>query len=207
MTDSTSVKRGPYKRSAKRRAAIAGAVLAIVDEQGHESVTTALVAERSDTNEATVMYHFPTKEHLLVAALQLADELEADSSGATADQPHFDLASFAQAEPESEPRQRLLMMLRGQSATHGSPSEAFFRQRTSRAIEIFTRIIRQRQVTGEAHAAIDPEQAAAQFIAMWEGLALMTLLSPDFDGPAALIAGFERVTGRPLGCGETAAGR
>ena len=61
-------KRGPYAPSLRRKAEIAEAVLEIVDELGPDAVTVALVAERVRSNDATVLYHFPTKDHLLAVS-------------------------------------------------------------------------------------------------------------------------------------------
>ena len=74
MSAAPARRRGTYQRSRERREQITLAVLEIVDELGHDGVTTALVATRSDTPEATVLYHFPTKEHLLVGALERTDD-------------------------------------------------------------------------------------------------------------------------------------
>ena len=67
-------KRGPYARTLVRRRHIAAVVLQLVDEIGPESLTTNQVAERSKTPETTLLYHFPSRDDLLVAALELADE-------------------------------------------------------------------------------------------------------------------------------------
>src|SRR5262245_41863829 len=67
--------RGRYSRTAGRRLEIAQAVLDLVLDVGHARVTTAEVARRAGTSEATVLYHFPTKDHLLIAALDRDQEL------------------------------------------------------------------------------------------------------------------------------------
>jgi len=188
-------KRGPYAPSRRRREQIAQAVLDIVDELGHERVTTALVAERSGTPEATVLYHFPTKDHLLIAALELVDQRLAEETGALSESPAFDIEAFRDSTSETEPRMRLQMAIRGQAGTRGHPAAEFYRHRLEQGIEIFTRVIRRRQQEGLAHPGIDPVDAARQFYALWDGLGEMALLGMEFDQTQALIDGFRRITG------------
>ncbi|NTW42822.1 MAG: TetR family transcriptional regulator, partial [Cellulomonadaceae bacterium] len=76
MTTAARKERGPYARTALRREQIARASLEIVVELGHENLTTAEVARRAGSSEATALYHFPSKDHLLVAALEHQDQLD-----------------------------------------------------------------------------------------------------------------------------------
>ena len=195
MSAVSAGKRGQYARSKERRDRITQSVLGIVDELGYERVTTSLVAERSHINEATVLYHFPTKDHLLVAACEYADELMAEATGAATGDPVFDLQDFVRAPQDSEARHRLLVMLRGQSATMNHPARDYFRRRTLRTIAIFTTVISHRQEAGLAHPGIDAADAARQFIALWDGLGGMSLLDLDLDVESALLDGFRRLTG------------
>ena len=70
--------RGQGAKTPERRAAIARAALDIVTEVGHRALTTAEVAARAGLSERAMLYHFPTRDHLLVAALELADADRAD---------------------------------------------------------------------------------------------------------------------------------
>lgn len=195
---SSSTKRGPYARSQQRRQEIAEAVLGLVDEVGHESVTTALVSKRSKTNEATVLYHFPSRDHLLVAALERADELTAELTHAEDPDVTLDLDSLrASADPANtnERRLRLSEMLKGQAATPDHPAEAYFLRRNRRAAEIYTRLIARRQAEGLAHPGLDPRQVALQMLALWEGLTSMWVLDRSVDVPSALLDGVRRLSG------------
>ncbi|MGH1523759.1 TetR/AcrR family transcriptional regulator [Leifsonia sp. L25] len=205
----TGAKRGPYARSRQRREDVANAVLELIDELGHEGVTTTLVAERSGISEATVLYHFPTKDHLLVAALQRADELTAAESGVanvfsgTVDPDpdgleHFEDMLAASRGIDTSPRARLLYMLRGQAATPGHPAAEYFEQRDAEAIGIFAKLIGARQEIGLVHPKVDPRDAATQFIAMWNGLGAMAYLHVDFDVNRLVLAGLRLLLGEQL---------
>ncbi|PHP53540.1 TetR/AcrR family transcriptional regulator [Actinomyces ruminis] len=82
--------RGPYAKTAAKREAIARAAYEVVQEVGHEHLTTAAVAQRAGMAERTMLYHFPSRDHLLVAALDHFDEV-VQGPGA--------LASFREREP------------------------------------------------------------------------------------------------------------
>ncbi|MEU5883046.1 lipase family protein [Spirillospora sp. NPDC047279] len=106
-------------------------MLDIVVEKGHRGVTTAEVAERAGTREPTVLYHFPSKDHLLVAALRRSDEEQAaaDSGGdADADLPAR-LRAFADSVTRRAGVLRLYAALAGEATTPGHPAQEYFAQR------------------------------------------------------------------------------
>jgi AcrR family transcriptional regulator len=199
MTQATTVKRGPYARSHQRRQTISQAVLALIDEVGHDGVTTALVSERSRTNEATVLYHYPTKDHLLVAALERADEVKAGATGAEDPDIRLDPAVLRETANleilENERRVRLYQMMRGQAATPGHPAAEYFTRRNVHAVAIYTRLIKRRQADGLAHPSLDPRLVAQQFLALWEGLGNLSLHDPSLDVGSALVDGLRRLSG------------
>ncbi|MFJ8951439.1 MULTISPECIES: TetR/AcrR family transcriptional regulator [unclassified Streptomyces] len=195
-----SRKRGPYQRSHERRERIALAVLQLVDDFGHEGVTTALVAAGSDSSEPTVMYHFPTKDHLLIAALDRMDDLDADLSGVDDGRATLDLDTVrdvANASVTAQDRRlRLFVMLRGQAATPGHPAAEYFARRTERALTIWSDLIEKRQRAGLAHPGLDPRDTARQILALWDGLILAHFSEREFDCGQALVDGIRRLTGQ-----------
>src|SRR5438067_7321557 len=172
MVNAVAQKRGPYAPSRRRREQIAEAVLALVDEVGHDAITAALVAERAGASEATVHYHFASKDHLLVAALEHADRVSSQKTQEAAE-PDFDPEVIREIGGGIDNRSRLLVMLHGQVGTPGHPAGDYSRHRKEQAGDSFSRIIRRRQREGIALPNLDPERTARQFYAMWEGLFLM----------------------------------
>ncbi|ROS74651.1 TetR family transcriptional regulator [Curtobacterium sp. PhB130] len=202
-TEGTRNKRGPYARSQQRRETIARAVLDIVDELGHEKVTTALVAERSGTNEATLLYHFPTKDHLVIAALEFSDSLAAHrdpTTGASALATDLDLDGLrevANARTQTElHRRRLYQVIKGQAVSEDHPAAEYIAHRTAAAIELWTAVVEQQQRSGLAHPSLDPAAVGRQVFALWEGLATMNAVDPDLDIGEMLLDGIRRLTGR-----------
>ncbi|GAA3194163.1 TetR/AcrR family transcriptional regulator [Actinocorallia longicatena] len=196
-TPARSRQRGPYARSAERREAIAAAVLEIVVEKGHRGVTTAEVAERAGAREPTVLYHFPSKDHLLVAALRRSDEeqAEADDGGDSDAGLPERLRAFADSVTRRAGVLRLYAALAGEATTPGHPAQEYFAQRYAATVARHARMIERRQEAGLAPPGLDPVQVARQFLATWDGLQLQWLADPSFDLGEVLVAAFRRLTG------------
>src|SRR6478736_4425147 len=64
-----ATKRGTYRRTEETRATIIAVAWQVMLERGFYGMSIALVAEKSDMTRAGLMYHFPTKEHLLVGVM------------------------------------------------------------------------------------------------------------------------------------------
>jgi AcrR family transcriptional regulator len=194
-----SPKRGRYARSYQRREQIAGAVLDLVDELGHEGVTTALVASRAGISEPTVLYHFPTKDHLLVAALERADDIDAGRAGADIENQALDLGALREAAnselADHERRVRLLAMLAGLAATPDHPAAGYLARRQKRAVAVFATLIAQRQRMGVAHPGLDPLDVARQVVGLRHGLVSQWLQDQTIDVGMMLADGFRRLAG------------
>jgi DNA-binding transcriptional regulator YbjK len=65
---------GRRRRGEQRRSALLGATLAVVERDGVAGVSHRAVAAEADVSLASITYHFPTLDALLVAALQSAAE-------------------------------------------------------------------------------------------------------------------------------------
>jgi AcrR family transcriptional regulator len=196
--ETLSRKRGPYARTLVRRRHISAAVLQLVDEVGPEALTTSQVAERSKTPETTVLYHFPSRDDLLVAALELADEQGA-AEGHVDDpdlrlDPHM-LAKQYRATSPDDPRFRLSRLVRGLAATPGTSAADYIGRRTARQVEIFARMFDQRKLDGLAHPDVDSVDLARQTIALWEGLATVFANDPEADGGRLLEDAVRRLSG------------
>ncbi|WP_165759602.1 TetR/AcrR family transcriptional regulator [Rathayibacter oskolensis] len=200
MTTSAPTKRGPYASTQKRRATIIAAVVALVDELGHEGVTTALVSQRSGVSETTVLYHFPSKDHLLVAALAAIEEQAAAESHVDLDETVIDARSFRHlpAPEATDPRFRLMTAMKGWAASPDHPASEYFAGRNARMVEVFTRLVEHSQRTGLAHPAADPRVTALQVIAVWDGLSQLWVSDPSFDLGAAVEDAIRRLTGQNL---------
>lgn len=201
MSTTTPPKRGVQARTRRRREQIANAVLEIVDTAGYEAVTTAGVATQAQMSEPTVLYHFPTKDHLLVAALDRAEELAAEGLNIDSPDVWLDLDQLRQVAVrvrQDDQRTRLYLMLRGQAMVPAHPAAEYLRERDRRVREIYAHLIRQRQAAGLAHPGVDPDLAAVQMLALYDGLTALWMQTPDFDIGEALVAGLRRLLGENI---------
>lgn len=192
--------RGPYAKTAEKRSAIGAAALSVVLESGHRALTTSAVASRAGISERTMLYHFPTRDHLLVAALEKSDEIV----GTLPENSEELFAQGLQAVPRlvlggvggDAEVMRLYNALRSESDNPDHPAHAFFRARYARNLELFTQLVSQQQAAGLAHPDLDALQVARQLHAVWSGLQSLWAVDPSFDLLEDLEDAFRRLTGQ-----------
>jgi len=185
--------RGPYARTETRRREIAEATLAIVTERGHKAVTALEVAEKAGLSEPGVLYHFPTKESLLIAALELFDDLEID--------PLENGGAYAEAGRQAHDGVRRTNFVRlysemsGEAPNPQHPAHDFFRQRWERSNAVLADDLRRLRDAGLVQPDLDLDATARRIHAAWEGLQLQWLVSPKFDIRADLEQVMSSLTG------------
>lgn len=174
--------------------AIADAALALVMERGHRSLTTLAVANRAGISEPGLLYHYPSKEALLVAALERFDEQQ--------------LSQLAPGEAiESAPERAALGVRRtnivhlytallGEASEPAHPAHDYFKQRWRVGREIPANDIVLLQERGEIDPAVSPERAAIWILAAWDGLQSHWLVDPCFDIDVELRMLIDVVLGR-----------
>lgn len=201
VTATTRGKRGPYAKSAETQATIARAALDIVREKGHRALTTAEVSERAGVSEATRFYHFPTRDHLLVAAMEAA---ESDNeaymmAAAPAEVRTMDEvpALLARRGMTNVNELRLFNSLSGEAPDPEHPAHDFLVRHNERALRAYEQGIRQRVADGLAHPDLDPESVARQMIGVWNGLQSQWLTNPTFDLADEIVQAWRRLTGQP----------
>ncbi|MGV2984378.1 TetR/AcrR family transcriptional regulator [Microbacterium sp. AGC85] len=179
-------KRGPYAKTLQRRASIGAAALQLINERGDARVGFAEVADVAGVSEATVAYHFPTRDHVLVAALEEADEVnrrvfeEADMQNMDVAEVVSMLATTSAGHPQ---RMRLYTSQAANAADPDHPAHAWFAKHQKGTRDYFAWVLRRDQAAGRAHEDVDPEQFARQMIALWDGLQMQKLSDPSLDLP------------------------
>lgn len=195
-----STPRKRYARTAETRATIARAALDVVYEKGHAALTTAEVAQRAGVSETARFYHFPTRDHLLVAALELADAETADEYDTAQDAVEADLGgTLGRIARTAMGRNRAVVLLftalgaQAPDPTH--PAHNYFKAHTASSVATFARIVRERQIEGRALPDLDPVAVARQLVGVWRGLQSQWLVEPDFDLADEVRGAFRRLTG------------
>lgn len=199
--------RGPYAKSAERKATVAQAAFDVVMEVGHDALTTAAVAKRAGMSERTMLYHFPTRDHLLVAALELADEKTADSviatyaaAGAMPKHEWLELMmqQMTALSVTEDKRTRLHVHLAAQAQSPDHPAREYFERNYARAVRGVAEQISMRQEVGLAHPDKDPITVARRVVGAWDGLQAQWLVTQDFDLPAEILGTFRDLTGQSV---------
>jgi AcrR family transcriptional regulator len=194
--------RGPYAKTAAKRAAIAAAAHAVVLERGHRGLTTAEVAQRAGVSERAMLYHFPSREHLLVAAIETADEATLSATrwlAGTPEEEHLDTLPVVVARDGPE-RTRVIALfshLAAAAQDPGHPAREYLLRHNAGSVAALAQLVRRRQELGFAHPDIDAESAARHLLAVWGGLQNQWLVDPAFDLAVELQQAFRRLTGQP----------
>jgi len=188
--------RGPYAKTAQRLADITDAALALVIERGHATITTADVAERAGLTEATVLYHFPTKDHIFVSVLGLKESRDvSDLPGEMLDgDPGPAIGKQAEINVSHANTLRLFVAMAAEACNPQHPAHGWFLQHRSGAREAFSAVLRQQQAVGRAHPDIEPDRFARQMVAIWDGLQSQWLIDPSFDLAEEVTAAFDTLT-------------
>jgi AcrR family transcriptional regulator len=173
-------------------------VLGLVIEQGHDAVTVAEVARRAGLTEATVRYHFPTRDHLLISALAQADAEDSYLLVARAASTGRDLAEdlrLVVEAPVGHPnRMRLFTIEAANAVDPAHPAHSWFTARNQAVKLQLAQTLRELQAADQAHPEIDPDRFARQMVAIWDGLQTQWLIDPDFDLGAEVAAAFRSLT-------------
>ncbi len=193
--------RGRYAKTAETRATLARAALEIVYEKGHAALTTAEVAQRAGVSETTRFYHFPTRDHLLVAALELADhDSEARYSLSREREDAGWNTVFGAIARDGMGRNRAVLLLftalSAEAPNPDHPAHDYFKRHNAGNVRAFAEGIRRRQAQGLAHPDLDPDAVARQLQGIWRGLQSQWLVEPSFDLADEVQQAFRMLSGQ-----------
>ncbi|MPV49209.1 MULTISPECIES: TetR/AcrR family transcriptional regulator [unclassified Pseudactinotalea] len=178
----TGRRRGPYAKSAERRRSIVDAAFDVFAARGYHGGSLQEVADRVGMSQTSLLHHFPTKRHLLVAVLDRRDEI--DGERLPEEEAHdFPSALVRRARiNEATPSLiELYSVLCGEAMTEGHPARDYFTARFAGLRTAYADQLRELRDQGRLRSGTDPERAAATIIAMWDGLQDQWLLDPAID--------------------------
>lgn len=170
--------RGPYAKTAERRRQIAQAAFEVFGSRGYRGGTVQDVADRVGMSQTSVLHHFPTKEALLVAALQHRDAITDDSPGMGE---RFADSVVQQAECNEGVAGliELYAVLCGESTTEGHPARQYFQERFERLRGEYSAEFEYMESIGRLRPGVDPRTAGATLLALWDGIQVQWLLGGD----------------------------
>jgi AcrR family transcriptional regulator len=189
----TSGPRGGYAKGRERRDAILVAANEVFATRGFRGASLATIAKRVGVSEPGLLHHFASKEELLLELLTLRDQHD-DERIVQAFDAHAHvldvLLELCRQNAERPGIVRLFTILAAESVDPDHPAHAWFvdRYRDRRAQLAEQLAIEQRE--GTVATDVDAEKAAAQILAMFDGLQIQWLLDPDATDMVALFGDF-----------------
>jgi AcrR family transcriptional regulator len=175
--------RGQAKRGAERRDAIIDAAMAVFSERGFRGGALAAVAEKVDVSPAGILYHFGSKEELLLAVLA-----ERDRRVTQAPMLHPDLRGMAglrasvRFAEQSEVEHNLTALhtvLQVESLEPDAVTRDYFLFRSRFLRAAVAELLRQGKEDGDVREDVDCATKAVEVVAFLEGAALVWLLDPE----------------------------
>lgn len=180
----TAVKRGPYAKTKARRESIVQAAHQVFAAHGFHGGSLQDVADKVGMSQSSLLHHFPSKNELLFAVLDLRDESRPEGMVLSADGSEaldflervFVQASFNESIPGVI---ELYTVLCAESLTEGHPGSEYFAQRYARLRASYESEFAQLALAGKLKAGVDPGRAAASLVALWDGIQTQWLMAPE----------------------------
>jgi AcrR family transcriptional regulator len=183
-TASETRPRGPYAKTAARRAEIIRAARDSFAENGYGGSSLRDIAVRAGITHAGLLHHFRDKDELLAAVLAQRDTEEWEEGVARVDRPQAvlpHLTGLLRRHQQSPELMRLWSELAAAASRPDHPAHTYFVERYEQARLNFAEGMRGNQVLGTLREDLDPQTAATLLQALLNGLQLLWLLSPELD--------------------------
>ncbi len=199
MSATTAAPGTKQARGRARRQAIVDAAVALFATHGFRGTSVAAVAEQVGVTDAGVLYHFGTKEELLLAVLAdhdrryehvLAETMAPGGRTALEGLRHWGTEMEAQRD-----LQALYVLLSAEHMRDDSPTHRYFEVRYERVQALFTDLFAQAATRGELRTDLEPGREASLLLAVVEGLRLQWFYT---DGRVSIAEGIATYVNQTL---------
>jgi len=168
-------------RGRARRAAVLQAARRLFAQHGFKGASLAAVAQEAGITDAGLLYHFPTKNDLLLAVIAEGDREQDESLDKVRGETGLALlrrmAEFGM-DLESDPLLTALdVTLSAEHLGDTSAINRYFVERYERFRSMLAQAFVEARAHGDLRADLDPETEAANMTAVLDGLRLQWLLS------------------------------
>jgi AcrR family transcriptional regulator len=184
-------RRGPYAKSAARRRQIVEEAYRVFATRGYHGSSLREIAAAAGISLSNLQHYFTGKEDVLLAVLELRDELGAGVDAPEDDEP-FERHIVAQAAAnERIPGViALYSVLSAEAVTDDHPGREYFLGRYDTLRSEYEAEFAALRDQGRLRDGVDPALAAATVIALWEGIQLQWLYTPDLIDAAATLRAY-----------------
>lgn len=190
MPTATTKQRGPYAKTAALKVKILETCIELFGQTGFHNLTMKDVALRAGISHTGLLHHFPSKDELLSGVLQLKDERRR--------QFFLDRGVDVLAVPEGSEAIKAMLKtvvandlqpglielhstLSAEATSSDHPAHEYYRQRYATAIGLYAKAFRALEELGELRSDSEPEDLAAMFVALTDGLQIQWLYDRDTD--------------------------
>lgn len=181
--DGEVVAKGPAQRGAARREAIIEAALEVFAERGYRAGALGDIAARVGVTAAGILYHFGSKEALLLAVIAERDRLAAESlaqlprTGGLEVLDH--LVELGEAIENEKGLAMLHTVLQAESFDAEAPAHGYFLARSQRVRQWLEHLLIEAQREGGVRVDVDCRAKARELVAFMEGAAVLWLLDDE----------------------------
>jgi AcrR family transcriptional regulator len=175
---------GQAKKGAERRAAIVDAALTVFSQRGFRDGSLADVADKVGVSPAGILYHFGSKEELLLAVIAERDRrasetpLAGDGTVRGIDALRASVRFAEQSEGERG-LAALHTVLQAESFEPDAPTHEYFLLRSRFLRMTVAQLLRQAQEEGDVRTDVDCDAKANEVVAFLEGAAVVWLMDPE----------------------------
>jgi AcrR family transcriptional regulator len=183
MTNLQTPRRTQVERTRASREKIIQAAIEFFAQHGFRGTKMADIAKAANLTEPGLLYHFPSKTHLLMEVLKERDRIDSERMRATLQKNgnHF-LEAGAELVEHNETVPglvQLFTLLVAEGISHEHPAHEFFIQRYQRERERMVEAIAQAQQAKEVRSDIPAETLGVLIFAIMDGLQVQWLLEPE----------------------------
>lgn len=189
------------QRSAATRTQILDTALGVFATSGYRGASIRDIAAKCGISHPTLLYHFPSKAALLMAVLNRRDEIDIEDEVFSELEPRPMLRHLivsARNNARARGIVELFAQLSAEASDPSHPAHRYFAQRYAELRSDLERSLTALEDEGALVDTVTPAQAAAQVIAVMDGLQIQWLLDPDAVDMEAFLAATLRTLVRAL---------
>ncbi|WP_308534639.1 TetR/AcrR family transcriptional regulator [uncultured Mobiluncus sp.] len=182
--------RGPYQSGLARREAILDAAVDLLAEVGYHGMSLRDVARHVGISHPGVIYHFPSKEVLLMSVVQRYETqlgFDLDNLERLDALPVLDTLLEVASRLNENPmiiEVECMMMVEASSETH--PAHDHYMRRSERLLTLLKRVWSRLQQDGKVAATEDPTHLAEIQAAVYNGILIHWLYDREFNAASEL---------------------
>lgn len=174
--------RGPYAKGTAKREEILDRAVEAFGRTGYHATSMREIAAACNLSQAGLLHHFPNKESLLLAIVEMRETRQFDSRPVEQLSPKASKDRYlrqVKVNQEQESLTRLWANLVGEATDPTHPTHEYFKARYKRSRENFENVLA--EMNGRNRPNKEDRLKAQLFIAMWDGLQNQWLIDEEFD--------------------------